>query len=135
MIDMTEEFETIMARFEKVTIFPNPEGNWQSECIRLLFEHYREDLTYSVRKAGKGDLVLGPFLNGRERGYTASFSGKEISFAEDRNSDSIVLYSFAWNVGSEAVQERNYRSKSKYLKREHFHEAFNAVLAHLGVEL
>jgi len=34
---MTDEFDAIMRRFEKVTIFPNSEGLWQSEC-RHCFE-------------------------------------------------------------------------------------------------
>lgn len=70
------------------------------------------------------------FVNGRERGWTlASYTDREISFAECRGSDSIVLYPFRWgNRNAEA----DYKERSITLEPRDFETAATFVIHYLN---
>jgi hypothetical protein len=75
-------------------------------------------------------LLAQLFVNGRERGWTlAQHTDREISFADHRNSDSIVLYPFIWG-GKDA--DANYKRRSIYLKPRDFETAATFVIHYLN---
>lgn len=70
------------------------------------------------------------FVNGRERGWTlAPHTDREISFAESRGSDQIVLYPFRW--GSKDC-EMAYKERSIYLEPRDFETAASFVIHYLN---
>ena len=70
------------------------------------------------------------FVNGRERGWTlAQNTDREISFAECRNSDQIVLYPFQWG-GKDC--EVAYKERSVYLEPRDFETAASFVIHYLN---
>ncbi len=109
--------------------------NWQAECIYQLFIHYDKDIEFVLKKDNRC-LEINNFENCRERGYIFKLRNKnyskEISFAECRNSDQIVIYPFDW---SGINKEKNYKNKSVYLNHQEFQEAFNYILKYLEIEL
>lgn len=114
---------------EKGTIIDNSKRNWQAECIYLLFMRYYGDIEYVIDDF----LTIENFENCRERGYTIKYKNKEISFAEHRNGDSIVIYPFKWK--NNPKRERDFERKSKHLKYQQFQEAFDYILNFLDIEL
>lgn len=70
------------------------------------------------------------FVNGQERGWTlAPYGDREISFAECRGSDSIVLYPFRW--GSKTA-EVDYKERSITLEPRDFETAATFVIHYLN---
>lgn len=70
------------------------------------------------------------FVNGRERGWTLQpGTEREISFAECRGSDSIVLYPFRWNDGDPTV---DYKGRSIILQPRDFETAATFVIHYLN---
>lgn len=72
------------------------------------------------------------FVNGRERGWTLRPLGSfehEISFAESRGSDQIVLYPFQWG-GKDC--EMAYQERSVYLDCRDFETAARFVIHYLN---
>jgi hypothetical protein len=106
--------------------------NWQAKCIFLLIaEHYKEDLEYTL----EAPLGISAFDNGRERGYTLKYKGLEISFAEGRSSDDIVVYPFVWDNPNEKDQENDYEQKTRRFKYQQFYKTFEFILKYLGIRL
>lgn len=81
----------------------------------------------------KAETVLAElFVNGRERGWTLQpdfLTDREISFAECRGSDQIVLYPFRW---SSKVCESDYKEHSIYLDAHDFETAASFVIHYLN---
>jgi hypothetical protein len=70
------------------------------------------------------------FVNGRERGWTlAPHSDHEISFAECRNSDSIVLYPFRWGNKNAEV---DYKERTLTMEPHDFETAASFVIHYLN---
>jgi len=116
----------------KLTIYLNPIANWQATCIVELARSYEGNINYELQTEehkNKGDLVFAPFINGRERGYTVYYDGKEVNFAENRNSDQIVVYPFKW----QGVPEKEFFEKRRYLAPHEFYEALKGILTELGL--
>ncbi len=112
------------------------ERNWQAKCIYELFREHEEDIDYALKTRKfdhDGILRIGHFENCRERGYTLTLGEKEVSFAEHRSSDDIVVYPFKWANGD--ASEKDYETKTKHFKYQQFSEAFNWILDYLGIEL
>lgn len=103
------------------------ERNWQARCIYGLIKRYQHDIEHVIDDA----LEIENFENGRERGYTIRYKDKEVSFAENRNSDDIVVYPFPW----EKVDKECDRKDAKFFKLQQFHKVFNYLLDYLGIEL
>ncbi len=79
----------------------------------------------------EADTVLAVlFVNGRERGWTlGQYTDHEISFAECRGSDQIVLYPFRWgNKNCEA----DYRKRTITLETRDFDTAATFVIHYLN---
>jgi hypothetical protein len=131
-------------------LFDHAKRNWQSECIKaLLVERIEGDWVYKV----EGCFRLYNFDNGRERGYTLELvdesnydpdkggflDKRTVSFAENRNSDEIVIYPFEWNVVEGQVGYAEAKSESDwdkrvYLKPEKFHEAVRKIQEFLEIK-
>jgi len=103
--------------------------NWQARCIYELIMEYKNDIEHEIDDT----LIIEIFDNGRERGYTLKYKDKELSFAENRNSDDIVVYPFKWENNKNI--EQDYKTKSKYFKREQFHKVFDYILEYFGINL
>lgn len=73
------------------------------------------------------DLTLHNFENCRERGFTLrnGYGGKEVTWAESRGSDAIVIYPFVW--GNPKAEE-DYQKKSRYLKEGDYTGAVKIIL-------
>ncbi len=70
------------------------------------------------------------FVNGRERGWTLEpYGDHEISFAECRGSDQIVLYPFRW--GSKSA-EADYKERTITLEPRDFETAATFVIHYLN---
>ena len=70
------------------------------------------------------------FVNGRERGWTlGQYTDREISFAECRSSDQIVLYPFRWNEGDPTV---DYKTRTITLEPRDFETAATFVIHYLN---
>ena len=113
------------------------ERSWQAECIYGLFKRYYDDIEFVLkdRKLDDGILRITNFENCRERGYTIKLGEKEVSFAENRNSDDIVVYPFKWNDLENSNKEADYDHNTKYFKYQQFHEVFDYIIEYLGIEL
>jgi len=112
-------------------ILDNSRRNWQAKCIYELLLEYQKDIEEAIDEM----LIIENFDNDRERGYTLKYKGKEISFAENRTSDNIVIYPFRWNTETKDLHEEFYDTKSKYFEYGKFQEVFNFILKYLGIEL
>lgn len=110
--------------------------NWQAKCVYLLFTNqYWSDVNYSFNAAGK-KIEVALFDNGRERGYTFRDrkTGKEISFAENRNSDSIVVYPFKWADAIKDPYDTAYKNETKRYKPKEFYEVFTDIIRYFDAE-
>jgi len=113
--------------------------NWQAYCIYLLLmenlDSIKHQLENNVRHKEKR-LTLENFENGRERGYTIKDSSNEIeiSWAENRSSDDIVVYLFPWEMANEISEEEWYK-KTKWFKPQQFSEVYNFILEFLEIDL
>jgi len=110
-------------------VVDHTERNWQAECIYRLFRQYQPDIEYVI----DGIMTIENFENGRERGYTIRYKDKEVSFAENRSSDDIVVYPFKWENND--TLDDDYSTKSKYFKREQFLKVFDWILGYLNIKL
>lgn len=87
----------------------------------------------------RGDLVkVTHFENGRESGFTLTDmpGGKEITFANHRSSDSLVVYPYRWNCeDSERARlkaEENYKTKTQYFNPGHVSVAGEFIIGFLN---
>jgi len=128
-----------MSKEKEGFIINNVKRNWQAECIYNLIMEHKDSIKFVLN--GR-ILVISNFENCRERGYTLRISirnnetkettRKELSFAENRNSDSIVVYPFEWNNEN---CEKDYETKTKYFKPESFYEVFDYILKYFDIKL
>jgi hypothetical protein len=114
--------------------------NWQSYCIYLLFKDGWNSIQHQLEsnKRHTGRMIeLKNFENGRERGYTISdhHHGLEISWAEYRSSDDIVVYPFKWEDAINNEDDKSFDEKRKYFKREQFYEVYNFILKYLDIDV
>lgn len=60
------------------------------------------------------DVEVTMFENGRESGFTLKTGSREITFANARSSDSLVVYPFVWEDPDQVRREKNYFEKRQY---------------------
>ena len=105
--------------------------NRQAELLLGVIQERSHELGATNEQMVFADL----FVNGRERGYTLWTSWRthphQVSFAECRNSDDIVVYPFLW--GSKTA-EKDYREKTRRFGHLQLQEAADFVIAYLNEE-
>jgi hypothetical protein len=124
--------EVALMNTKKMVIFPNPQANKLAEDVKNWFEYDRPDIELSLKnQASMDNLVIVPFLNGRERGYTAVYGKKSVSWAEDRISNQLMVYPFDWFGGN---LDENYKMKTKNFRKDDG-EAYKYILKYLGIDM
>jgi len=125
--------ESDIMDFRKLFIWPNPRANKSADKILVEFIHNKDDIEYFLKNNPHvtSNLVVVPFLNGRERGYTARYANKEVSWCEHRNSDSIVVYPFDW-FGDNI--KNDFKTKTKDFGKDET-AAFKFILKELKVQI
>jgi len=116
----------------EVIIWPNPRANRLAEAVLGWFKFEKDEIDAQLKR-NKSDqnLLIVPFLNGRERGYTARLGDKEVSWCEHRNVDNITVYPFDWfgvNV------DEDYKTKTMDFKKDDG-EAYKWICKYLGIPL
>lgn len=127
--------ETKKVQLQHTAFLDNTKRNAQADfLLSMLKERLEGAERWGTRQGGM--ITLSFFENCRERGYTiyrsvSGIGGKQlyVNFAENRNSDDIVVYPFNWDHEDE--KEVNYRTKSKYFGALQFQEAADFILKHL----
>lgn len=128
-----------------MTFIDNTRRNKQADAILKLvkpallkadradLEHFKKG---GDRKSDGRFIVLSFFINCREQGYTLKQgSGPkafEVSWAENRNSDDIVIYPFVWG-DSNAKKEDDYHNKTIYLSCGSYQKAADIILGIAGI--
>lgn len=114
--------------------------NWQAYCIYLLFMKHWDSINYQLKNNPRHTgrmLELRNFENGRERGYTIKddHHDLEISWAENRNSDDIVVYPIKWADAIANEDDDSYRKKFKCFGFQQFHEVYRYILEYLDINV
>ena len=103
--------------------------NWQAECIYRLIKKNHSNINGVLADS----LIIKNFDNHREQGYTLEYKDMEISFAQNRNSEDIVVYPFKWKNNPNI--EDDCKTKSKYFENRHFQEVFDFIFDFLGIDI
>lgn len=94
--------------------------SWQADRV---LDYVRAPIETELVYQMEGTWHLENFDNGRERGYRLSFNGagypdRVVAWAENRNSDSIVLY--PWNVRFTDRETKRYPDDCEFFKPGQF---------------
>jgi len=115
--------------------------NEQAEEIYRLFKRFlREGILNDPNNAHKS-ITASIFDNERERGYTIrvitlrdksgwSNVSVEVSWAESRGSDSIVVYPFVWGAKD---SDEKFKTMTKTFPEGEYQEALKFILVQLGL--
>jgi hypothetical protein len=122
--------EANISATSRLLVWPNPVSNKASEKVLVNFIHDKDEIDYYLKNHGYQNLLIVPFLNGRERGYTAVYGDKEVSWCQHRNSDDIVVYPFKW-LGKNS--EEDFKTKSIFLTSDE--KAYKHILVNLGIHI
>ena len=127
-------------RAGRVLVFPNPVATHGAAKILSLFERWTMDLESIMEtwnrehnRAFDGvGIVIFPFFNGRERGYTVRHGDFEASFTEARGGDELIVYPYPWY---EQADEAAFEQRTKTLKSHEEYAAFTFILEFLGLNV
>lgn len=116
-----------------IMIIDYTKPNQQAVEIYKLIKKNKKIIESRVREDGRDSIIqIGNFVNGREKGYTLRRGVLEVSFAECRCTDAIVVYPFSWDSkGAEA----DYESKTQFFKVGEFQKVFKFLMEFLEVKI